>query len=208
MGVLPEGFVYLQDVCPQILQDVKYATNDNFLGRVVAGYEKNIVICTEIAAQKLALVSSELKPLGYGLKVFDAYRPHRAVDDFWQWAHDDSDTLMKELYYPSFTKKADLFDGYLARYSAHSRGSTIDLTLVDLSTMQDVDMGTRFDFLGEESHTLFEGIPFAARNMRLLLKDKMEKHGFENYRREWWHFSLQDEPFKRKPEDHFDFVIA
>jgi D-alanyl-D-alanine dipeptidase len=207
MQTLPEGFTYLSQIDDSILFDIKYSTSDNFLGRPADGYKANVVICTIAAANKLKLVQQDVRKLGYSLKVLDAYRPHRAVEDFWNWAHDPKDTLMKAEYYPSFENKADLFNGYLARYSGHSRGSTIDVTLVRLIDNCELDMGTRFDFLGVESHTAYQDISEEAKDNRMLLKEAMERYGFENYSKEWWHFSLIDEPFKRKPEDHFDFEV-
>jgi D-alanyl-D-alanine dipeptidase len=145
--------------------------------------------------------------MGYSLKVFDGYRPQMAVEDFWEWANDPTDIENQRVYYPDFKNKVDLFNGYIARRSAHSRGSAVDLTIIDLAQGKELDMGERFDFLGERSNTAFEGISETAKDNRLLLKTIMEKHGFENYWREWWHYSLKGEPFNRTPEDHFNFPV-
>ncbi len=204
---LPNGFFYLSDIDPTIVQDVKYAKNDNFMGRPVKGYNRDVIILTHEAALALREVQKELKPMGYSLKVFDGYRPQMAVEDFWEWANDPTDIENQAVYYPDFKNKVDLFNGYIARRSAHSRGSAVDLTIIDLAKGKELDMGERFDFLGERSNTAFEGISETAKDNRSLLKTIMEKHGFENYWREWWHYSLKGEPFTRTPEDHFNFPV-
>lgn len=204
---LPQGFLYLSDVDPSIAQDVKYAKSDNFIGRPVQGYNRGVIILTREATLALKVIQQELKPMGFGLKVFDGYRPQMAVEHFWDWANDPTDLETKDDYYPDISNKVDLFNGYIARRSAHSRGSTVDLTIIDLTSGKELDMGEKFDFMGERSHTEFQGISEPAKNNRKLLKAVMENHGFENYWREWWHYSLKDEPFKRTPEDHFNFSV-
>ncbi|ETO04839.1 D-alanyl-D-alanine dipeptidase [Reticulomyxa filosa] len=183
---LPEGFTYLSDIAPEIEQYVMYAKKDNFLGNKVNGYEKEVIIC---------------------FKVFDAYRHQRAVNHFKEWSLDASDQIVKANYYPNINKK-DLFDkGYIALLSGHSRGSTVDLTIIDISSKEELEMGTKIDFMDELSHTENPDISSEAKKNRLMFRLIMEKYGFENYSKEWWHFTLKDEPFKRKPEDHFDFPI-
>lgn len=204
---LPLHFVYLSDIDPSIIQDVRYATNNNFLGRPAAGYLAGRVIITIQAAKQLAAVQAELAEHRLSLKVFDGYRPQQACDDFWQWANDIADTKMKELYYPEYERKLDLFNGFIARYSSHSRGSAVDLTIFDLDTMQDLGMGGIFDFFGEISYTRSPLISEQASINREFLVEIMSKHGFDNYSKEWWHFNLIDEPYKRKPEDHFNFPV-
>lgn len=205
---LPEHFVYLREIDSSIIQDVRYATSNNFLGRRVNGYENAVVIITRQAAEALASAQQELRVKGLSLKVFDAYRPQRACDDFWNWANDLSDFKMQSLYYPDFNCKADLFNGFIARYSNHSRGSAVDLTIVDTHTMEELDMGAMFDFFGDISYTQSDKISNKAHQNRMMLLELMLKHGFKNYSKEWWHYELIDEPYKRKPEDHFDFLVA
>ena len=204
---LPNGFIYLREVDPTILQDVKYASNDNFMGRPAKGYEKPVIILTMQAAEVLKNIQAELKQFGLGLKVFDGYRPQMAIDDFWDWANDPKDTKMKAVYYPNFDDKKDLFNGFIAKLSQHSRGSTVDLTIVELHNNKDLDMGGIFDLLDEVSNTNYPHISTEARINRMLLKSIMGKYGFDDYRKEWWHFNLLNEPFPRKPEDHFNFPV-
>ena len=204
---LPTGFVYLYDLIPTIVQDIAYATSNNFMGRPIKGYKKAVAIITFEAAIALRNVQLELKKSDLGLKVFDAYRPQMAVDDFWNWASDSQDIKMKSEYYPDFDNKLDLFNGYLARLSSHSRGSAVDLTVIDLQNKQELDMGSRFDFLGEISNTDHPSISNTAKRNRQRLKSIMEKHGFKNYDKEWWHYNLINEPFTKTSEDHFNFVV-
>lgn len=204
---MPKGFVYLSDIAPEILQDVRYASNDNFMGRPARGYEKATIILTQEAANALNAANQELISQGYKLKVFDGYRPQMAVDHFWEWANDHDDLMMQSKYYPEYTDKKAIFDdGYIARLSKHSRGSTVDLTIVD-GNNQELDMGSVFDLLGTPSHTEYPNISESQRANRYMLKALMEKYGFQGYSKEWWHFELINEPFPRKPEDHFNFMI-
>ncbi len=205
---LPEGFVYLSNIDPTIVQDMRYASNDNFMGRPAKGYEKPVAILTEVAANALAAAQADFLKMGYKIVVYDAYRPQSAVDDFWNWANDKEDTLMKDHYYPDYEDKTLLFDGFIARLSKHSRGSTVDLSLLDAKTGKPIDMGGPFDYFGSVSHTACDTITLEAQAMRMILKTVMEAHGFDNYRREWWHYEFLDEPFTRKPEDHFNFAVA
>lgn len=206
-NTLPAGFTYLSEVDATILQDVKYASHDNFMGRPAKGYEKPVIILTFEAANALKSIQAELNQFGLGLKVFDGYRPQSAIDDFWDWANDSNDIKMKKDYYPNFQDKRDLFNGYISKLSTHSRGSTVDLTIVDLSTGQDLDMGSRFDLLDEVSNTSYPNISKEARLNRILLKSTMLRFGFDDYSKEWWHFTLLNEPFPRKPEDHLNFPV-
>lgn len=204
---LPQGFVYLYDIDPTIMQEVKYATLDNFMGMPARGYYKQVIIATCEVARAVANVQKDLSSFGLSLKVFDAYRPQSAIDHFWEWAADANDLKMKEQYYPNFNNKLDLFNGYIARLSAHSRGAAIDLTIVDLASGIELEMGGIFDLLDVVSNTAYPNISIQARINRVLLKSLMEKHGFKNYDKEWWHFNIVDEPFSRTPEDHFNFPI-
>jgi len=200
---IPKGFTYLADVSPSIQIDLRYAGNNNFVGSTIDGYTTTNLILTRPAAKQLHRVQKDLNKLGLGLKVFDGYRPQRAVNHFKRWAKDLNDTLQKRAYYPR-EQKRDLFKhGYIASRSGHSRGSTVDLTLVYLSTGEEVDMGFPFDFFGKESGAYYLNISLQQRKNRALLRAIMLKHSFRSYAKEWWHFTLKNEPF---PKTYFDFV--
>lgn len=201
---LYQGFVSIEEIIPDIILDVRYAGENNFLGTKVRGYEKEKVILSTPAALALKKVQQELKELGYCLKVFDGYRPQRAVDHFISWAKNSSDTLKKNQFYPDVDKK-DLFTlGYISSRSGHSRGSTIDLTIVDFNTGKEADMGGEYDFFGSLSHHDYAEISHVQKNNRELLKKIMMKYGFQPYSQEWWHYTYQPEPY---PDTYFDFVI-
>jgi len=201
---LPQGFSYLHEVIPDIVLEVRYAGTNNFLGTPVDGYKTEKVILSTPAAMALNKVQYELKALGYCLKVFDGYRPQRAVNHFISWARLSHDTIQKHQFYPDVDKK-DLFNlGYISSRSGHSRGSTIDLTMVDFNTGKEVDMGGPYDFFGELSHHSYSKISETQKNNRALLKRVMMKHGFAPYAQEWWHYTFQPEPF---PDTYFDFVV-
>lgn len=206
-SALPQGFVYLNAVIPDIRVVMRYSGSHNFVGQRIDGYLAPRAILTREAANALAQVQAELRPFGLGLLVFDAYRPQRAVDHFVRWARDLQDHRMKAEFYPGVAKQ-DLFrEDYIAARSSHSRGSTVDLTLVALdapSGDSGLDMGTGFDFFGPESWPDYKGISPAQRAHRLLLRTLMQKHGFTPYPKEWWHFTLADEPF---PDTWFDFPV-
>lgn len=203
---LPDGFVYIDKALPGIELDIRYHTKDNFMGRPVKGYEAPRGIISTRAAAALEGVAQELKPFGLGLKVFDAYRPQRAVDDFVRWAEDPSDRSMKSQYYPNVAKAKLLPEGYIADRSGHSRGSTVDLTIVDLGSegAKELDMGTRWDFFGPKSWPDSGEATPQQRANRLLLRTLMIKYGFEPLAQEWWHFKLANEPF---PDTYFDFPV-
>lgn len=200
----PDPFVDAGRLVPGLVLDMRYAGSDNFVGRPIAGYEAPRCLLTPQAARALARVQAALAPEGLGLKVFDCYRPRRAVADFAAWARDAADTRMKAAYYPR-TDKADLFRlGYIAERSSHSRGSTVDLTLVRRADGSECDMGTPFDLFDPASATDFPGItPEQARN-RHRLRDAMIRGGFVPYPQEWWHFTLKAEPY---PDTAFDHPI-
>ena len=203
-GELPKGFVYIDEIIPDISTELRYAGKNNFVGKPIDGYEADRCIISAEAAYALKKVQAELNLFGLGLKIFDAYRPQRAVDHFIRWAADTMDTKMKEAYYPS-VKKSKLFEkGYISRKSGHSRGSTADLTIIDLQSAEELDMGSPFDFFDERSHTLYSRLSAQQRANRMLLKAVMTGNGFTSIRSEWWHFTLNNEPFK---ETYFDFVI-
>jgi D-alanyl-D-alanine dipeptidase len=194
---LPEGFGYVHEAVPGVVYDIRYHGTDNFLGQPVDGYLEPVAILTEEALDALSEVAGELAGQGYGLIVFDGFRPQKAVDHFVRWAGDLGDTLTKQKYYPEVDKSVLFEQGYISARSSHSRGSTVDLTLFELSTGDELDMGTGFDYFGPLSGHGTEGItPQQAAN-RLLLRKVMERHGFVAYEAEWWHYTLASEP-------HFD----
>ena len=202
---LPLGFVYVDEVVPEIRTELRYRLADNFVGVTVDGYLGARAILTQPAAQALAKVQTELREQGLGLLIFDAYRPQRAVNHFARWAKDLSDTKMKQRYYPEVEKTELFSQGYIAGRSGHSRGSTVDLTLVSLTApYPQLDMRTFFDFFGQRSWLGAEGLTTAQVQNRALLQQTMMKYGFTPYSKEWWHFTLSTEPF---PDTHFDFEI-
>lgn len=204
---LPSGFVYLDTVIPDIVLDMRYYSSNNFVGMRINGYLKPRCILTKEAAQALKAVQDDLKRFSLGLKIFDAYRPQRAVDYFVRWAADLQDTKMKSKYYPD-VKKSELFEkGYIFGKSGHSRGSTVDLTIVNLDGKEpptELDMGTGFDLFSTKSWPEDASMPPQQRANRMLLQLVMEKHGFKSYAKEWWHFTLQPEPY---PDTYFDFPV-
>ena len=199
-------FVVLAEVVPDIIQEIRYYGTYNFVGRRLPGYEAPVAIMTRRAADSLASVSRDVVRLGYRLKVFDAYRPTRAVMYFVGWARQPADTLMKAYFYPE-TDKADVFRlGYVAHRSGHSRGSTVDLTLFDMRTEREADMGGTYDFFGEVSHYgNRRGLTAEQVERRRVLREAMLRHGFKPIGTEWWHFTLADEPY---PDTYFDFPIT
>jgi len=200
------GFVLLSDVVPDIIQEIRYYSTYNFIGRRVDGYEAPVAYMTRVAADSLKAVSDEVKALGYRLKVFDAYRPQMAVDCFKAWSKDPSDTLMKQYFYPDKAKPSLFQQGYIASRSGHSRGSTVDLTLFDMKTEREVDMGGTYDFLGEISHpSRREGVTDEQFHLRQLLRRSMMNHGFKPISTEWWHFCLEGEPY---PDTYFTFKVT
>jgi D-alanyl-D-alanine dipeptidase len=222
---LAPGFVALEDVDATILQDMRYATNYNFVGRRIDGYRDPACILHRRAARALKRAQTSVNEQGYTLKVYDCYRPQRAVDPFVRWSQNGNERMKRE-FYPR-VDKARVFDlGYVARRSGHSRGSTVDLTLVKLPAKEQpqwsreefglvsctaprkrrfpdnsVNMGTSYDCFDTRSHT-FSG---RARKNRLLLRRTMDRAGFDPYDNEWWHFTLRDERF---PERYFDFPVS
>jgi D-alanyl-D-alanine dipeptidase len=191
-------------VVPGLAVEMRYFEGSNFVGRRIDGYEAPICLLTRETAVALAAVQRDLAASELGLKVFDCYRPARAVAHFVRWSRDLSDQQNKQAYYPDFDKR-DLFrDGYISARSGHSRGSTVDLTLVRLSDKQELDMGSPFDFFGARSARVNRGIPADAQSNRNVLAAAMVRRGFQGYWKEWWHFTLASEPF---PETYFDFPV-
>ncbi len=227
---LPAGFVHLADVAPELAQEMRYFGSFNFVGERIDGYRAPTCILAAQAARALALVDADLARRGLGLKVYDCYRPQSAVDHFVRWAR-SGQTTMKQGFYPT-EPTATLFSrGYIATRSGHTRGATVDLTLIDRTNPAavrrdadypdpadgplprcdrdrdgtpgarfddgDLDMGTAFDCLSPRAATDARGIPAAARRNRDTLRAAMARRGFENYSKEWWHFTLRPEPFPR-----------
>ena len=201
---LPDGFVYLADVAPSIRVELRYYSEDNFVGRRINGYQAEKCILTSETALALRGVQSELEEFGLGLMVFDAYRPQTAVDHFVAWANDLSDQTRKQTFYPNVDKKNLFRDGYIASRSGHSRGSTVDLTIVSAVDGRELDMGTIWDFFDPASWPGSKAVSFQQRANRLLLQTIMVRHGFKPLPQEWWHFTLVDEPF---PNDYFSFPV-
>ena len=199
------GFVLVSDIIPDALLDVRYYTTYNFVGRRIDGYEEPVVLLTREAAEALALVNADLRKQGYRMVLYDGYRPQRAVDHFVRWAEDVFDTAMKSVFYPE-VDKADLFTkGFIAKRSGHSRGSTVDLTLLDEQTGRLLDMGGPFDYFGELSHPGYtEELTQEQIANRMLLRKAMLRHGFKPLSTEWWHFTLANEPW---PDTCFDFPV-
>lgn len=199
------GFVVLADFIPSIIQEIRYHSTYNFIGDRVDGYEEPVALLTKEAARALKGASNELIVQGYRMKVFDAYRPARAVKHFVLWGIEDTDIRMKPYFYPDLDK-AELFArGYIAKNSSHSRGSTVDLTLFDMKTGREVDMGAPFDFFSEVSHPGYKGITQEQYENRMILQRVMLRNGFKPIDCEWWHFTLDNEPY---PETYFDFPVS
>uniref|UniRef100_UPI0036B8661B M15 family metallopeptidase n=1 Tax=Streptomyces sp. NPDC012794 TaxID=3364850 RepID=UPI0036B8661B len=199
------GFVALRDVDPSIVEDMRYAGPRNFTGAAVDGYEEPVCLLARPAAAALRRAQRELLRSGYALKVYDCYRPQRAVDRFVRWAGDPADQSTKAEYYPDLDKERLIPEGYIAARSSHSRGSTVDVTLVALPARRELDMGTAFDFFGPLSNTDDPRVTGAARENRLLLRRVLQGQGFVNLPQEWWHFTLRPEAF---PETAFDFPVS
>ena len=200
---LPKGFVYIDEVINDVDIDIRYSNDNNFIGKKINGYNQSAAIGTKELALALQEIQNDLKHFGYGVKIFDAYRPQKAVNHFSRWSTND-DVLMKDLFYPNI-KKRDLFkEGYIASRSGHSRGSTIDLTIINLKTKEELDMGTSYDFFGVESSYDYSGLTYEQNSNRLLLYSVMKKYGFKSLKSEWWHFTLENEPF---PDTYFNFNV-
>ena len=198
------GFVLVSEAVPDALQDIRYDTSDNFVGAPIDGYEEPVALLTREAAAALKAASDELAEKGYGLKIFDAYRPRRAVAHFLRWAKDPKDTRTKARFYPNLPKNQILARGYLAARSGHSRGSTVDLTLIDKKTGRELDMGGTFDLFDQRSHPDFRGLTPGQRENRMILRRAMLAHSFRPIGEEWWHFTLKNEPF---PKTYFNFPV-
>jgi len=200
------GFVMVTDVIPDAILEMRYYSTFNFVGERIDGYESPVALLTEEAATALKNVNNDLMKQGYRIKIYDAYRPQAAVDHFRSWAKDLDDTEMKEYFYPELDKSVLFKQGYIASKSGHSRGSTVDLTIVDMKTGIDVDMGSGFDYFGEVSHpNAAAGLTQEQINNRKILREAMIRHGFRPISTEWWHFTLNNEPY---PDTYFDFPVT
>ena len=197
-------FVLITDVVPDAILEIRYYSTYNFTGDRVGGYEGPLALLTKEAATALKEVSDDVKEQGYRLKIFDAYRPQEAVTDFVEWAKDEDDTRMKEYFYPELDKDVLFPQGYIAEHSGHSRGSTVDLTLFDMTTEKEVDMGGTFDYFGQLSHPDYTDITDEQYENRMILRKAMTDHGFKPLEEEWWHFTLEDEPY---PDTYFTFPV-
>jgi len=193
-----EHFTNINNTLPSIHYDMRYTTSNNFIGSPIDGYREPICYLTNETLPALQKVQKRVQELGHTLRIFDCFRPQRAVDHFVRWAKNIDDTKMKQHYYPN-VKKKDLFkDGYIATKSGHSRGSTLDLTIDGL------DMGTSFDYFDPRSHTDSTAVTKEQHKNRIYLKKVMEENGFKNYAEEWWHYTLKEEPFT---DIYFDFAV-
>ena len=201
----PSGFVLLADYVPGILQEIRYYSTYNFIGDRIDGYEEPCALLTKEAARALKAVSSEVYVQGYRLKVFDAYRPACAVRHFVLWGIEDLDLRMKPFFYPDLEKQELFARGYIARQSSHSRGSAVDVTLFDMRTGKELDMGSPFDLFNEISHPDYRGITEEQYENRMRLQRVMVRNGFQPIDCEWWHFSLKDEPY---PDTYFEFPAS
>ncbi|MDT3845041.1 MAG: M15 family metallopeptidase [Bacillota bacterium] len=201
----PSGFVLLADLVPGIIQEIRYYSTYNFVGDRIDGYEEPCALLTKEAARALKTVNTELSVKGYRLKVFDAYRPARAVKHFIFWGIEDQDIRMKPYFYPDLEKQELFSKGYIAKQSSHSRGSTIDATLLDMKTGKELDMGSPFDLFSEASHIDYRNITDEQIENRMILQNAMVRNGFSTLDCEWWHFTLKNEPY---PDTYFDFPVS
>ncbi|OUR95603.1 peptidase M15 [Flavobacteriales bacterium 34_180_T64] len=201
---VPEGFVDVKTIIPDLDVEIRYYTSHNFVGDTIDGYKANKLFLTRESAEALKLVQDELQLQNLCLKVYDGYRPQRAVNHFMRWARDLNDTINKQEFYPDVKKRFLFKEEYIATRSGHSRGSTLDLTIIDGATAIPIDMGSSYDFFGVESWVEHQDLTKIQKANRQLLQNVMLKHDFRNYPKEWWHFTLRWEPF---PETYFDFEI-
>lgn len=201
-----DGFVVLSQAVPDVILEIRYYSTYNFVGERIDGYEEPCALITKEAAEALKNASKAALEKGYRLKIYDAYRPQLAVNHFMRWAEDTKDTRMKEYFYPELDKSVLFDQGYIAEKSGHSRGSTVDLTLFNMKTGKDVDMGGTFDYFGELSHPDYKGnLTDEQINNRNILRDIMTQSGFKPLDTEWWHFTLENEPY---PDTYFNFPVS
>lgn len=201
---LPKGFVYAKTEIPTLKVDLQYCSDNNFVGEIIDGYNANVAIMTTQTASALNKVQAELAKQNLSIKIYDAYRPQRAVNHFVRWAKVVNDTLMKKQFYPRVNKRNLFKEGYIASKSRHSSGSTLDVTIVDLKTGKALDMGSPYDFFGSESWVENKNLTEAQSKNRQTLQKVMLTNGFRNYAQEWWHFTLRGEPYRNQ---YFDFLV-
>ena len=197
-------FVNITDVIPDAILEIRYYGTYNFVGDRIDGYLQPTALLTKRAADSLKAVSDDAISMGYRLKIYDAYRPQKAVDHFVRCAADIPDVRMKKYFYPDLDKSVLFEQEYIMEKSGHTRGSTVDLTLFDMNTEKELDMGGTFDWFGVESHPDFGGITHQQIHNRMILRSLMLRHGFKPLSSEWWHFTLKDEPF---PDTYFTFPV-
>ena len=198
----PSDFVAVSDIVPDVILDIRYYSDNNFIGERIDGYEEPTALLTKKAALALKKAAEEIKKRGLCFRIYDAYRPQMAVDHFVRWAADPFDVRMKEAFYPTLSKQ-DLFPmGFIAAHSGHSRGGSVDLTLYDRINNRDVDMGGAFDFFGEISHSDYADLSAEQLDNRKYLREVMTDNGFIPLKEEWWHYTLKDEPY---PHTYFTF---
>ena len=201
---VPDNFIYLAEVIPYVEFDLRYYSDNNFIGQPIPGYHGNALIVSLQSAIALKKVQQDLAYSNFALKFFDAYRPQQAVDYFVRWANDPDDIRMKAQYYPNVDKDELIPKGFIAAKSSHSRGSTVDVTIISLENGQELDMGTPFDLFDQKSWPSDTTVSVQQRANRQLLRSVMSKHGFAGLEEEWWHFTLFDEPY---PDTYFDFPV-
>ncbi len=199
-----DKFVSVGDAVPDAILEIRYYSTYNFVGERIDGYLAPKAYLTKAAAAALRQVSDDVMSQGYRLKIYDAYRPQRAVDHFVRWAADIPDTSMKRYFYPNLDKSVLFEQEYIMEKSGHTRGSTVDLTLFDMKTEKELDMGGTFDWFGPESHPDYTDITEQQFKNRMILRDAMLRHGFKPLDSEWWHFTLADEPY---PDTYFDYLV-
>ena len=201
----PSGFVLISDYVPGVIQEIRYHSTYNFVGERIDGYEEPVALITIEAARALKSVANEMNVQGYRLKIFDAYRPLCAVKHFVLWGIEDQDIRMKPYFYPDLQKQELFSGGYIASRSSHTRGSTVDLTLLDMATGKELDMGSPFDLFSGISHPDSRQVTDEQYANRMTLQSVMVRNGFEPIDCEWWHFTLQDEPY---PDTYFEFPVS
>ena len=201
----PSGFVLISDYVPGVIQEIRYHSTYNFVGERIDGYEEPVALITIEAARALKSVANEMNVQGYRLKIFDAYRPLCAVKHFVLWGIEDQDIRMKPYFYPDLQKQELFSGGYIASRSSHTRGSTVDLTLLDMATGKELDMGSPFDLFSGISHPDSRQVTDEQYANRMTLRSVMVRNGFEPIDCEWWHFTLKEEPY---PDTYFEFPVS
>ena len=205
MAKIPTGFISLNDACPSMKIHMSYATAENFTGEIVTGYKAKKAYLAKAPAEALCLVQAEAQKRGLSLKIYDSYRPVKAVAFFQAWAQKpETNSQIKEHYYPGFTRLQLFEQGYIAKQSSHSRGSAVDLTLVEMESGRSLDMGSAFDYFDDLSNTDSPKVTDEQKKNRMILKELMEGKGFKNFSQEWWHYSFRPEPY---PDQYFDFDV-